>query len=152
LHCADIDKGALPVGKERPQTSQPDTSAEVEDELRVALRARQELGEDLEDEIIESFLSRVQDAIDERVEAKVNEALRDRPARTHFTVPTVPRLGIVLGLMAVVLWSSISLAEVAGALVTLVAVIGGTALAAAILILPERETRSERGSKPGERP
>ena len=113
------------MGKERPQTSQPDTSAEIEDELRVALRARQELGEDLEDEIIESFLSRVQDAIDERVEAKVNEALRDRPARTHFTVPTVPRLGIVLGLMAVVLWSSISLAEVAGATVTLVAVIAG---------------------------
>ena len=126
--------------KEKPQTSQPDTSAEVEDELRVALRARQELGEDLEDEVIESFLSRVQDAIDERVEAKVNEALRDRPVRTRLNVPSVPRLGIVLGLMAVVLWSSISLAEVAGAIVTLVAVIAGTALAAAILILPERDS------------
>ena len=138
--------------REGQQTPQPDMSAEVEDELRVALRARQELGKDLEDEVVESFLSRVQDAIDERVEAKVNEALRDRPARRRFTVPSVQRLGIVLGLMAVVLWSSISLAAVADALVTLVAVIGGTALAAAILILPEREARSERSSKPGERP
>ena len=136
--------------REEPQKPRPDSSAEVEDELRVALKAREELGKDHEDEIIESFLSRVQDAIDERVEARVNEALGNRSARRRFAAPSVPRLGIVLGLMAVVLWSSVSLAEVAGALVTLVAVIGGTGVAAAILMLPEEAARSERGSKPDE--
>ncbi len=138
--------------REKPPTSQPDASARTEDELRTAVEARQELGKEFEDEIIESFLSRVQDAIDARVEAKVNEALRDRPVRTRFAVPSVPRLGIVLGLMAVVLWSSVSLAEAAGATVTLAAIIGGTALAAVILILPEGAARRERGSDSGDVP
>ena len=137
---------------EKPRTSQPDASAKTEDELRAALKTRQELGEEFEDEIVESFLSRVEDAIDARVEARVNEALRDRPVRTRFAVPSVPRLGIVLGLMAIVLWSSPGLAEVAGAIVALIAVIGGTALAAVILILPEGAARRERGSDPGDGP
>ena len=136
--------------RERPQTSQSDTSAEVEDELRVALRARQELGEDLEDEVIESFLSRVQDAIDARVEAKVNEALRDRPARSRFTRPSIEHLGVVVGLMAVVLWFSVPLAEAAGSLVALAVVMGSIVFAAAVLILPESRARGERGSGPGE--
>ena len=56
-----------------------ETSADVDEELRVAVKARQELGIDHEDEVIESFLSRVQDTIDARVEARVTEALRGRP-------------------------------------------------------------------------
>ena len=56
-----------------------DTSTEVEEELSVAVKARQELGIDHEDEVIESFLARVQDTIDARVEARVSEELRGLP-------------------------------------------------------------------------
>ena len=48
----------------RTQMSQPDSLADAEDELRVALLTRQELGQEFEDEVVESFLSRVEDAID----------------------------------------------------------------------------------------
>ena len=60
---------------------QQETSVDVEEELRVAVKARQELGIDHEDEVIESFLARVQGTIDARVEARVDEELR-RPPHT----------------------------------------------------------------------
>ncbi len=136
--------------REKPRTSQPDASARTEDELRAALEARQELGKEFEDEVIESFLSRVQDAIDARVEAKVNQALRDRPAKIRFTRPSVAHLWLFVALMAIVLTFAVPLATAAGPLVALAVVLASIVFAAVILILPERRSRSEHGSKPGE--
>ena len=39
------------------------TSPELRDELKATLRTRQELGEEMEDEVIESFLGRLQRSI-----------------------------------------------------------------------------------------
>ena len=130
---------------------QQDTSAEVEEELRVAVKARQELGIDHEDEVIESFLSRVQDTIDARVEARVNEALRGVPTRPRFASPSNGRIAVVLGFMTAFLFILIPLADLAGGLVALVAIAGCVALGAAALILPEGKARTELGPGEGER-
>ena len=130
---------------------QQDTAAEVEDELRVAVKARQELGIDHEDEVIESFLSRVQESIDARVEARVSEALRGVPTRPRLASPSNGRIRVVLGYFAVGLALSIPIAGVAGGEVALVAVAGSVVLGGAILILPDGKVRTELGPGPSER-
>jgi hypothetical protein len=50
------------------------------EELRAALAARQELGPDFEPEIVESFLDRLDRAINARVDARVGERLAMGPA------------------------------------------------------------------------
>ena len=130
---------------------QQDTSVDVDEELRVAVKARQELGVDHEDEVIESFLARVQDTIDARVEARVNEALRDLPAAPRFASPSIGRIAVVLGFMTAFLFVLIPLADLAGALVGLVAAVGCVALGATALILPEGKARAELGPGRGDR-
>ena len=128
---------------------QQDTAVDVEEELRVAVKARQELGVDHEDEVIESFLSRVQESIDARVEARVSEELRGLPTRPRFASPSNGRIRVVLGYFAASLALSIPIAGVAGGEVALVAVAGGVVLGGAILILPDGKARAEPG--PGQR-
>ena len=96
------------------QMGRQDTTTDVEDELRVAIKARQELGIDHEDEVIESFMSRVQDTIDARVEARVNEELRGLPTRPRFASPSNGRIKIVIGYTAACLALSIPIAGHAG--------------------------------------
>ena len=127
----------------------PNTLPDVEDELEVALKARQELGKDHEDEVIESFLSRVRDKIDARVEARVSEVLQRIPARRRFISPSDGRIRVALGFVAVFLAMAIPLASVAGELAALVAVAGGIVFGAAILVIPEGEAPAVPG--PGER-
>ena len=120
-----------------------DTSADVDEELRVAVKARQELGLDHEDEVIESFLARVQDRIDARVEARVDEELRDLPIRPRFASPSTGRIAVVFGFMTAFLFVLIPLADIVGALVGSIAAVGCVALGAAALILPEGKARAE---------
>ena len=124
---------------------QQDTSVDVDEELRVAVKARQELGLDHEDEVIESFLERVQDTIDARVEARVKEELRSLPLRPRFASPSTRRIAVVFGFMTAFLFVLIPLADIAGALVGLVAAVGCVALGAAALILPDGKVRAELG-------
>ena len=128
---------------------QQDTSTDVEEELRVAVRARQELGIDHEDEVIESFLSRVQDTIDARVEARVNEELRDLPTRPRFASPSNGRIKVVIGYTAVCLALSIPIAGVVGEL-AFVAIAGSIVVGGVMLILPEGNGRAELGPGKGE--
>ena len=128
---------------------QPDTLAEVEEELKVALDARKELGVELEDEVIESFLSRVQDTIDARVDARVSEVLRDVPTRRRLASPSSGRIAVVLGFITGSLFMGVPLADMAGSLVALVAVVTSSVLAAATLILPQGKARNELGPRPG---
>ena len=130
---------------------QDNASADVDEELRVAVNARQELGIDHEDEVIESFLSRVQDTIDARVEARVNEAVRGLPTRPRFASPSNGRARVALGYIAGCLALSIPIAAVAGGQVALVAVVGGVVLGGAILVLPDGKARAELGPGKGER-
>ena len=130
---------------------QQDTAVDVEEELEVVLKARQELGKDHEDEVIESFLSRVQESIDARVEARVNEALRGVPTRPRLASPSNGRIRVVLGYMVGCLALSIPIAAVAGGEVATIAVIGCVTLGGAILILPDGKVRTELGPGPSER-
>ena len=127
---------------------QQDTSADVDEELRVAVKARQELGIDHEDEVIESFLARVQDTIDARVEARVDEELRSLPTRPRFASPSNGRIRIVIGYTAACLALSIPIAAVLGEIAVIV-VFGSIVLGGVMLILPEGKTRAELG--PGKR-
>ena len=129
---------------------QQDTSVDVEEELRVAVKARQELGVDHEDEVIESFLARVQDTIDARVEARVDEELRSLPARPRFASPSNGRIRVVIGYTAACLALSIPIAAVLGEIAVLV-VFGSLGLGGFMLLLPEGKTRAELGPGKGER-
>ena len=57
-------------------------SSELRDELKATLGARKELGEEMEDDVIESFMARLQSAIDEQVAVRVAEELRSKPRRS----------------------------------------------------------------------
>ena len=127
-----------------------DTSTEVEEELSVAVKARQELGIDHEDEVIESFLARVQDTIEARVEARVHEELRDLPTRPRFASPSNGRIRIVIGYTAACLALSIPIAAVLGE-IAVVVVFGSIVLGGVMLILPEGKTRAELGPGKSER-
>ena len=127
-----------------------ETSVDVEEELRVAVKARQELGIDHEDEVIESFLARVQDTIDARVEARVNEEMRNLPTRPRFASPSNGRIRVVIGYTAACLALSIPIAAVLGEIAVLV-VFGSLGLGGFMLLLPEGKTRAELGPGKGER-
>ena len=128
---------------------QQETSVDVDEELRVAVKARQELGVDHEDEVIESFLARVQGTIDARVEARVNEEVRGLPARPRFASPSNGRIKVVIGYTAACLALSIPIAAVLGEIAVLV-VFGSLGLGGFMLLLPEGKTRAELGPGKGE--
>ena len=140
----------MPSTEARPRASQPDPLPDVDDEVKVALRTRQELGKDFEDEVIESFLVRVQDAIDARVEARVRESLQGAPSRLRFAAPSNGRIAVVLSFITVFLIFSIPLADIAGSIVAVIILFACIAFAAITLVLPERESHSELG--PGKDP
>ena len=129
---------------------QQDTSVDVDEELRVAVKARQELGLDHEDEVIESFLARVQDTIDARVEARVDEELQSLPTRPRFASPSNGRIRVVIGYTAVCLGLSIPIAAVLGE-IAVVLIVGSILLGGVMLILPEGKARAELGPGKGER-
>lgn len=129
---------------------QQDTSTDIDEELRVAVKARQELGLDHEDEVIESFLARVQDTIDARVEVRVNEELRSLPTRPRFASPSNGRIRVVIGYTAACLGLSIPIAAVAGAELAFVAIAGSIVSGGVMLILPEGKTRAELGPGKGD--
>ena len=134
----------MPSTEARTQMPQADSLADAEDELKVALLARQELGKDMEDEVIESFLSRVQDAIDARVEARVSESLRKARDRPRFAAPSSRRVAVAFGYIVAFLALSIPIAAVAGSQVALVSLFACIAFAAATLVLPDGDSRAER--------
>ena len=134
----------MPSTEARTQMPQPNSLADAEDELKVALLARQELGKDMEDEVIESFLSRVQDAIDARVEARVSESLRKARDRPRFAAPSSRRVAVAFGYIVAFLALSIPMAAVAGSQVALVSLFACIAFAAATLVLPDGDSRAER--------
>lgn len=79
-------------------------SSEWRDELKATLGARKDLGEEMEDEVIESFLARLQNAIDDQVAVRVAEELRHKPRRS----------GIFPWRVGAVLCCSIPLIAIAG--------------------------------------
>lgn len=140
----------MPSTGARTQVPKPVPLSDVEDEVKVALQARQELGKDFEDEVIESFLVRVQDAIDARVEARVSESLQGAPSLLRLAAPSNGRIAVVLGFVTAFLIFGIPLADIAGGLMAAISVIACIALAGFALVLPEKESHSELG--PGKDP
>ncbi len=119
----------MPSTEARTQVSKLERLSDVEDEAKVALLARQDLGKDFEDEVIESFLVRVEDAIDARVEARVRESLQGAPMRRRFAAPSNGRIAVVLGFVTAFLIFGIPLADIAGGLMAAISVIACIALA-----------------------
>ena len=103
-------------------------SSHWRDELKATLAARRELGEEMEDEVVESFLGRLESAIDEQVEARVAEHLRGRggPRRQKATT----------GRIAVVLALSIPLMGIAGGLGGTVGIVAMVGLALVLIFAP----------------
>ncbi len=97
---------------------------EWRDELKSTLLTRKELGEDMEDEVIESFLARMQRAIDEQVEARVNAASGAGRGGRSYNVKT--------GRLAIVLCLSIPLLAIAGT----PGILAFVALILVLLLLP----------------
>ena len=62
-------------------------SSQWRNELKSTLRTRQELGEEMEDEVIESFMERLDRSINEMVEARVAEA--KHKTRSRLTWPRI---------------------------------------------------------------
>ena len=108
--------------------SEQRNSSEWRDELKAHLGTRQELGADKEDEIIESFLRRMKEAIDEQVEARVAEALGRHKQRRMPSVSNFRIMGI--------LCLSIPLLAIAGALGGTFGVLGVVALVLVLLFKP----------------
>ena len=129
---------------------QQDTSVDIEEELRVAVKARQELGVEHEDEVIESFLARVEGTIDARVEARVDEELRSLPTRPRFASPSNGRIKVVIGYTAASLALSIPIAAILGE-IAVVVIVGSLVLGGFMLLLPEGKTRAELGPGKGDR-
>ena len=121
--------GARPV--------RPTPEALPRDEVQAALDARRELGERMEPEIVEAFLSRVERAIDARVEERLDRRLpsgRGRraggPNPVHFTGRLAASLGLGIPLTAVA-------GEIGGA-------VGVLAVWASIVVLNVFYTQAEK--------
>jgi Flp pilus assembly protein TadB len=113
------------------------TGREVATDLKASVAARRELGDELEDHVLESFLARVQQRIDLQVREQVQQqlarsadqprALREGSGRTHgapspLVVPAA--LGIAIPLVAI----AGSIARGFGVLVVMVGVLAVLAL------------------------
>ena len=70
------------------------------DELSAAIEARRELGEELEPQVIDSFLAKIEKQIDARVEQGVRERLPTRRSRGNPQV-ALGSLGLSIPLIAI---------------------------------------------------
>jgi CRP-like cAMP-binding protein len=68
------------------------------DELQAAFNARGELGRDLEPEVIEAFLDRIERTIDARVDARVEARLQAGATKPRAAAPPARVGAIVLGI------------------------------------------------------
>jgi Flp pilus assembly protein TadB len=73
------------------------TDPDVEGELRAAIAARQELGTELEQDVIDSFVERIERRLDERAR-ELAPARRDRHAEF---VLAIVSLGVAIPLLAI---------------------------------------------------
>jgi tellurite resistance protein len=71
------------------------------DELAAALEARRELGQELEPQVIDSFLAKIEKQIDARVEQKVRERLPTKRDRKNQPQVALGSLGLAIPLVAI---------------------------------------------------
>ena len=100
-------------------------SPQWREELKATMRTRQELGEEMEDEVIESFL--------ERLEASINDQV---DARVAALAPKRRRSGLSTGRIAVVLCLSIPLFGIAGGIGDLYGILAVVALDLVLILKP----------------
>lgn len=75
--------------------SKPRTSQEIAEELKITLEARRELGAEFDELLVQSFMEKIDVAIDDRVEAKAGELLKKQK---RFGNSSLIRLGLTMGL------------------------------------------------------
>lgn len=77
-------------------------SAEMRRDLKASIGARSELGPDMEDHVVESFLAKIEQQIDARVRAEVSKAQPRAPATSaNFAAVVVPSLALSIPLIAI---------------------------------------------------
>lgn len=74
------------------------TRQDTQTDLRAAMMARQELGVDMEDHVLDSFLSRLEQRVDAMVDARLAQKRKAVPAQSGKTPP--PDVGVIAGTMA----------------------------------------------------
>ena len=72
---------------------------EMQTDLRAALMARQELGVDMEDHVMDNFLARLEERVDAIVDTRLEQKRRAVPARPGKTPP--PDESVILGTVAI---------------------------------------------------
>lgn len=80
------------------------TSAEVRGDLKAALGARKELGPEMEEQVIEAFLTRIQERIDARVSRDLRSPNDGHDAVHHRAKPELvvaPSLALAIPLVAI---------------------------------------------------
>lgn len=74
--------------------------SETKGELRAAISARQELGADLEPQVIDAFVERIERRIDERARERT-PAKRDSPTNEHSLALAIVSLCVAIPLVAI---------------------------------------------------
>jgi hypothetical protein len=71
----------------------------MQTDLRAAMMARQELGREMEDHVLESFLSKLEQRVDAMVDTRLEQKVKPAAAKSAKTPPPDP--GVVVGTVAV---------------------------------------------------
>jgi hypothetical protein len=90
------------------------TRRDMQADLHAAVRARQELGLDMEDHVLDSFLNRLEQRVDAMVDARIDQKHKVVPAKSGKVPP--PNEGIILGTVGTSIPLMVIAAIFAGAL------------------------------------
>lgn len=91
-----------PAQREKPPSTL--TSPEIRGDLKAAIGARKELGPEMEDQVIEAFLQRIQERIDVRVSRDLNSHADRHDTAHHGGKPELvvaPSLALAIPLVAI---------------------------------------------------
>lgn len=122
------------------QPNQP-PQHDVGPELKAAVQARRELGPDLEDQVLEAFLARVQQRIDSEVNQSLAQRSGSRPVKRGgnewaLVAAVLGGLALMIPLMAIA-------GDIAGAFGVVVVVLGVVAIS--LLYFVDRWVRFDKG-------
>jgi VIT1/CCC1 family predicted Fe2+/Mn2+ transporter len=71
------------------------------DELSAAIEARRELGQELEPQVVDSFLARIEKHIDERIDERTKNRLPVKQARKHELALAIVSIVAAIPLLAI---------------------------------------------------
>ena len=86
----------------KTRTKKPSNEDGLEEELKLAVTARRELGEQYEDEVVEALAERIEAHIDARVQAALGKSRKQSKSDAKsFLAVAMPTMGIGIPLLAI---------------------------------------------------